>query len=75
MCSIVQVQDTKYKYKFYSTYGYISKGLSSVTSTRDLDKYQSDRSSIRCALGDRNNYKSETSINISAQYMSFRRSE
>ena len=54
----------KYKYKFCSTYEYISKGLSSVTSTRDLDKYQFDRSSSRCPLGDLNNYKSDTSISM-----------
>ena len=30
------------------------------------DKYQSDRSSSICPLGDLNNYKSETSINISS---------
>ena len=52
-----------------------SKGLSFVTPTRDLDKYQSDRSSSRCPLGDLNNYKSETSISISLIYMSFGRSE
>ena len=65
----------KYKYKFCSTYGYFSKGLSSVTPTRDLDKYQSDRSSSTCPLGDLNNYKSETGISISPIYMSSRRSE
>ena len=63
----------KYKYKFCSTYGYLSKGLSSVTPTRDLDKYQSDRSSSRCPLGDLNNYKSETSIRISPIYVSYGR--
>ena len=30
------------------------------------DKYQSDRSSSICPLGDMNNYKSETSISISS---------
>ena len=59
----------------YSTYGYFSKGLSSVTPTRDPDTYQSDRSSSRCPSGDLNNYKPETSINISPQYMSFGRFE
>ena len=39
------------------------------------DKYQSDRSSSICPLGDLNNYKSETSISISPQYMSFGISE
>ena len=61
----------KYKYKLCSTYGYLSKGLSSVAPTRYLDKYQSDRSSSRCPLGELNNYKSETSISISPIYMSF----
>ena len=65
----------RYEVQFCSTYGYLSKGLSSVTPTRDLDKYQSDRSSSRCPLGDLNNYKSETSISISPIYMSFGRSE
>ena len=37
---------------------------------RDLNKYQSNRSSSRCPLGDLNNYKSETSISISSIYMS-----
>ena len=63
----------KYKYKFRSTYGYLSKGLSFITPTRDLDKYQSDRSSSRCPLGDLNNYKSETSIRISPIYVSYGR--
>ena len=40
-----------------------------------MDKYQSDRSSSRCSLGDLNNYKSETSIRISLIYMTFGRSE
>ena len=40
------------------------------------DKYQSDRSSSICSLGDLNNYKSETSISISSDtYMSFGRPE
>ena len=30
------------------------------------DKYQSDRNSSICLLGDLNNYKSETSISISS---------
>ena len=41
-----------------------------------VDKYQSDRSSSICRLGDMNNYKSETSISISFDiyiYMSFGR--
>ena len=29
------------KYKLYSTYGYLRTSISSVTSTRDLDKYKS----------------------------------
>ena len=38
------------------------------------DKYQSDRSSNICPLGDLNNYKSEASISISSDiYMSFGR--
>ena len=65
----------KYKYNFCSSYGYLNKCLNSVTPTRDLDKNQSDRSSSRCPLGDLNDYKSETSINISPIYMSFGRSE
>ena len=32
--------------------------------TRDLDKYQSDRSSSRCPLGDLNKYASDTSISM-----------
>ena len=51
----------KYRYKFCSTYGYLKKGLSFVTPTRDLDKYQSERSSSRCPLGDLNTYTSDTS--------------
>ena len=36
-----------------------------------LDKYQSNRSSSMCTLGEMNNYKSETSISISSDiYMS-----
>ena len=31
-----------------------------------MDKYQFDRSSSICPLGDLNNYKSETSISISS---------
>ena len=65
----------KYKYKLCSTYGYFSKGLNSVTPTRDLDTYKYDRSSSRYPLGDLNNYKSEISISISPIYMSFGRSE
>ena len=34
----------KYKYTFCSTYGYLSKGLSSVTPTRDLNNYKSETS-------------------------------
>ena len=34
-----------------------------------MDKYQSDRSSSICPLGDLNNYKSETSISISPIYI------
>ena len=34
-----------------------------------MDKYQSDRSSSICPLGDLNNYKFETSINISPIYI------
>ena len=34
-----------------------------------MDKYQSDRSSSTCPLGDLNNYKSETSISISPIYI------
>ena len=60
----------KYKYKFCSTYGYLSKGLSSVTPTRDLDKYQSDRSSSRYPLGDLNHYKSETSDELKSHLFS-----
>ena len=38
------------------------------------DKYQSDRSSSICPLGEMNNYKSETIISISSDiYMSFGR--
>ena len=38
------------------------------------DKYQSDRSSSMCPLREMNNYKPETSINISSDiYMSFGR--
>ena len=38
------------------------------------DKYQFDRSSSVCPLGEMNNYKSETSISISSDiYMSFGR--
>ena len=51
----------KYKYKVCSTYGYLSKSLSSVTPTRDPDKYQSDISSSRCPLVDLNTYTSNTS--------------
>ena len=31
---------------------------------RNLDKYQSDRSSSRCPLGDLNKYTSDTSISM-----------
>ena len=34
-----------------------------------MDKYQSDRSSSICPLGDLNNYKSETSISIRQIYI------
>ena len=54
----------KYKYKFCSTYGYFSKGLSYESPTRDLEKYQFYRSSSRCPLGDLNKYMSDTSISM-----------
>ena len=38
-------------------------------STGYVDKYQSDRSSSICPLGDLNNYKSETSISIRSIYI------
>ena len=34
-----------------------------------MDKYQSDKSSSICPLGDLNNYKCETSISISPIYI------
>ena len=36
------------KYKFYSTYGYFYTSISSVTPTRDLNKYKSAISTSRC---------------------------
>ena len=39
------------------------------------DKSYSDRSSSICSLGDLNNYKSETSISISFDIVSFGRRE
>ena len=38
----------KYKYKFYSTYGYFRTSISWVTPTGDLNKYKSTISTSIC---------------------------
>ena len=59
-----------YKYKFYSTYGYFCTSISSVTPTRDLNKYKSVISTSMCPTGDLNKYESaiSTSTCISLLY-------
>ena len=59
-----------YKYKFYSTYRYFYTSTSSVTPTRDVNKYKSMISTSVCPTGDLNKYESviSTSRCISLLY-------
>ena len=53
-----------YKYKLYSTYGYLRTSISSVTPTGALNKYKSAISTSMCHTGDLNKYKSAISISM-----------
>ena len=62
-----------YKYKLYSTYGYLHTSISSVTPTRDPNKYKSAISTSICYVTptrDMNKYKSAmtTSMCINLLY-------
>ena len=53
-----------YKYKLYSTYGYLRTSINSITPTRDLNKYKSTISTSMCPMGDVNKYKSAISTSM-----------
>ena len=53
-----------YKYKLYSTYGYLRTSISSVCSSGDLNKYKSAISTSMCPTGDLNKYKSTISTSM-----------
>ena len=59
-----------YKYKLCSTYGYLHTSISSVTPTRELNKYKYAISTSMCPTGNLNKYKFaiSTSICISLLY-------
>ena len=50
-----------YKYKFYSSYGYLCRSISSVSPRGDLNKYKSVISTNMCPTGDLNKYESAIS--------------
>ena len=58
-----------YKYKLYSTYGYLHTSISSVTPTGELNKYKSVISTSMCPMGDMNKYKSAISISMGISWL------
>ena len=53
-----------YKYKLYSTYGYLHTSISYVTPTGELNKNKSAISTSMCPTGDMNKYKSTISTSM-----------
>ena len=53
-----------YKYKLYSTYGYLCTSISFGTPTRELNKYKSAISTSMCPTGELNKYKSAISTSM-----------
>ena len=53
-----------YKYKIYSTYGYLHTSISFVTPMGELNKYKYVTSTSMCPTRDMNKYKSVISISM-----------
>ena len=58
-----------YKYKLYSTYGCLRTSISSVTPTRELNKYKSVISTSMCPMGDMNKYKFAISASMGISWL------